>query len=48
MYYENFAKGHKCRENFCAPLSSPMVNFNIEAYGKNLRTEQSLPIDTML
>ena len=48
MYDEYFSRGHKCRDNLCSPLSSPMVDFNIEAYENNLRTEQSVPIDTML
>ena len=48
MYYKYFSKGHKCRDNFCPPLSSPIVDFNIAAYGEILRTAQSVPIDTML
>ena len=48
MYDKYFSKGHKCRDNFCPPLFSPMVGFNITAYGGNLKTEQSVPIDTIL
>ena len=48
MYNKCFSKGHKYRDNFCPPLFSSMVDFNITAYGENLRTEQSVPIDTML
>ena len=36
------------RDNISAPLVSPMVYFNIVLNGENLRTEQSVPIDTML
>ena len=36
------------RDNISPPLVSPMVYFNIVLYGENLRTEQSVPIDTML
>ena len=39
MYDENFSKGHKCRDNFCPPLPSPMGDFNIEVYGENFKTE---------
>ena len=39
MCYEYFSKGHKCGDNFCPPLSTPIVDFNIAAYGENLRTE---------
>ena len=46
MYNENISKGHKCRDNFCPPLFSPMVQFNIEVHGE--QTEQFVPIDTML
>ena len=48
LYNKKFSKGHKCIDNFCLPLFSPMVDFSIEAYGENLITEQSVPIDTML
>ena len=48
MYYNYFSKGHKWRDNFCPPLSSPIVDFNIAAYGEKSQTEQSVPIDTML
>ena len=34
MYYENVSKGHKCRDNLCPPLFSPMVDFGIKAYGE--------------
>ena len=43
-----FSEGHKCRDNFCPHLSSPIVDFNTEAYGENLGTEQSVLIDTTL
>ena len=36
------------RDNISPPHSSPMLDFNIGLYGGNLRTEQSVPIDTML
>ena len=36
------------RDNISQPHSSPMLDFNIGLYGENLRTEQSVPIDTML
>ena len=48
MYDKYFSKGHKWGDNFCPPFSSPMVDFSLAAYGGNLRTEQSVPIDTML
>ena len=48
MYNKYFSEGHNYRNNFFPPLSSPMVDFNIAAYGENLKTEQSIPIDTML
>ena len=35
-------------DNICPPPSTPMVDFNIDFNGDNLRAEQSLPIDTML
>ena len=34
MYDEYFSRGHKCRDNICPPHSSPMVDFNIDAYGE--------------
>ena len=34
MYKEYFSRHHNCRDNVCPPFSSPMVNFNIEAYGE--------------
>ena len=56
--YHSESKGHKTenntffcnsyRDNICPPLSSPMVYFNIVLYGENLKTKQSIPIDTML
>ena len=34
MYDKYFSKGHKYRDNFCPPLSSPMLDFNFFiAYG---------------
>ena len=48
MYEKIFSKSHKCRDTFCPPLSSPMVEFTIEALEKILGAEQSVPIDTML
>ena len=36
------------RDNISPPLSSPMVYFNIVLYEDNFRTEESVPIDTML
>ena len=48
MYDESISKGHTYRDNICPPLSSLMVYFSIGLYGENLRTEQSVPIDTML
>ena len=47
MYYKYFFKGHNV-DNFCPPLFRPIVDFNIAAYDENLRTEQSVPIDTMV
>ena len=32
MYNKYFSKGHKCSDNFCSPLSSPIADFNIAAY----------------
>ena len=37
MYDGYFSRHHKCRENVCPPLSSPMVDFNIEAYVEKKR-----------
>ena len=34
--------------DICPPISSPMVCLSIVLYGENLRTEQSVPIDTIL
>ena len=48
MYYNYFSKGHNVGTTFVHLLSSPMADFNIAADGENLRTEQSVPIDTML
>ena len=39
MYNENISKGHTSRDNFCPPLSSPMVHFNIVVYGENFKTD---------
>ena len=36
------------RDNISPPFSSLMVFFDIVLYGENLRTEQSVPIHTML
>ena len=36
---------NKYRDNICPPLSSPIVDFNIELYGA---TKELIPIDTML
>ena len=35
-------------DNICPPLSSPIVNFNIEGYGEKYQNRLSVPIDTML
>ena len=34
MYDEYFSRSHNCRGNVCPPLFSPIVDFNIEAYGE--------------
>ena len=39
MYDENISKGHKCGNNFCPPLSIPMVHFNIVVHGESFKTE---------
>ena len=36
------------RDNISQPHFSSMLDFNIGLYGENLRTEQSVPIDTIL
>ena len=44
MYNEKFSKGHKCGDHFCPPLSSPMVEFNIEVYGEISEQSNLFPL----
>ena len=39
---------NKCRDNICSPLPALWQTLTLTLMEKNLRAEQSLPIDTML
>ena len=34
MHDGYFSRSHNCRDNLCPPLSSPIVDFNIDLYGQ--------------
>ena len=48
MYYNYFSKGHNVGKTFVHPFSALWQTLTLQHMKKNLRTEQSVPIDTML
>ena len=48
MYYNYFAKGHNVGTTFVHPFPVTWQTLTLPPMEKNLRTEQSVPIDTML
>ena len=48
MYYNYFSKGHNVGSTFVHPFPALWQTLTLKPMEKYLRTEQSVPIDTML